>query len=171
MSASWDRHFLEDAVWASRKSKDRSVKVGCVIVNDRQVDLVRGWNGFPRGVDDDVEERHQRPAKYDWTEHAERNAIYNAASEGVALRGATIYITHTPCADCARAIIQSGIKRVCTPVARQGAAGSMLALPHDVTQSMFQEAGVQWDQLDVHHHLNVSFSETTQTNQASVFVW
>ena len=110
----WDLSFLEDADHVARRSKDRSRKVGCVIVNDRHTDLVRGWNGFPRGVNDDVDSRHDRPAKYRFTEHAERNAIYNAAAEGIALKGTTLYSTLYPCTDCARAIIQSGIKRVCT---------------------------------------------------------
>ena len=50
--------------------------------------------------------------KYKWTEHAERNAIYNAARIGMSLKGCTIYVTHLPCADCTRAIVQVGIKRV-----------------------------------------------------------
>ena len=93
-------------------SKDRSTKVGAVIVDQRNVILAIGWNGFPRHVDDDVEERHERPIKYKWTEHAERNAVYNAASKGIEVFNATIYIPWYPCADCARAIIQSGIFEV-----------------------------------------------------------
>jgi len=72
-----------------------------------------GYNGMPRGIDDDVDERHERPTKYLWFEHAERNAIYNAASNGTALEGCTMYINSLPpCCDCARAIIQSGIIEV-----------------------------------------------------------
>lgn len=141
-NAKWDKHFMQEAKWASRKSKDRSTKVGAVVVNDRHVDLVRGWNGFPRGVNDDVEARHARPAKYVWTEHAERNAIYNAASEGIALRGTTLYCTHMPCADCARGIIQAGITRVCTANYETVAAGSLMALSHNDTLDMFEEAGI-----------------------------
>jgi dCMP deaminase len=93
-------------------SKDRSTKVGAVIVDHRNVLLSIGWNGFPRGLNDDIDERHERPIKYKWFEHAERNAIYNAASKGIELLDATIYIPWYPCADCARAIIQSGIVEV-----------------------------------------------------------
>jgi dCMP deaminase len=94
-------------------SKDKTpTRVGCVIVDDRNVVLSLGWNGFPRKVDDNKEERHERPLKYRWTEHAERNAIYNAASKGVALRGATLYSSYFPCTDCVRAIIQSGITKL-----------------------------------------------------------
>lgn len=93
-------------------SKDRSTQVGCVIVGPRREIRSVGFNGFPRYVDDDVDSRHERPAKYFWTEHAERNAIYNAAAHGTPLYKCTMYIDWYPCADCARAIIQSGITRL-----------------------------------------------------------
>lgn len=134
---------MEDAIFAARKSKDRSRKVGCVIVNERQTDLVRGWNGFPRGVNDDIDERHQRPDKYAFTEHAERNAIFNAAAEGVSLRGTTIYTSLMPCCDCARAIIQSGIRRVVTFEPTEGYRSDLFR--DDISKTMFAEAGVQLD--------------------------
>lgn len=105
----WDRRFMALAEAVGQWSKDRSRKVGCVIVGERREILSTGYNGFPRGVNDDVDERHARPAKYLWTEHAERNAIYNAARIGVSLTGATIYVPWYPCSDCARAIAQAGI--------------------------------------------------------------
>jgi dCMP deaminase len=82
-----------------------------VIVDDRQVLLSVGWNGFPRGVCD-AEHRHVRPEKYLFFEHAERNAIYNAAAKGISLLGSTMYLRWYPCAKCASAIIQSGIARL-----------------------------------------------------------
>jgi len=93
-------------------SKDRSRKVSAVIVDKRNVLVSMGWNGFPRDIDDDIDERHERPAKYLWTEHAERNAIYNAAANGIRLTGCTMYLPWYPCADCTRAILQSGIAEV-----------------------------------------------------------
>lgn len=109
----WDKRWMEMAQLVSSWSKDRSRKVGAVIVDNRNTVLAIGWNGFPRGIDDEsFEERHQRPAKYAWTEHAERNAIYNAASTGTNLSGSTIYVPWFPCVDCARAIIQSGVDSV-----------------------------------------------------------
>jgi dCMP deaminase len=92
-------------------SKDRSTKVGCVIVNttNGNTQVSTGCNGFPRGVDDDVEERHTRPVKYQWTEHAERNAIFNAARLGHSTDKCTMYLHWFPCSQCARAIIQAGI--------------------------------------------------------------
>ena len=109
---SWDERWMGLARHVAGWSKDRSVGIGAVIVDDRNVLRAVGWNGFPRGVDDDVPGRHERPAKYQWTEHAERNAIFNAAAEGIVLRGCTMYGTVCPCADCARAIIQAGIVKL-----------------------------------------------------------
>jgi len=109
---SWDRRWIELVHLVSSWSKDRSTKVGSVVVDDRNTLVSMGWNGFPRGIDDSVEARHARPAKYEWTEHAERNAIYNAAATGANIRGCTMYLAWFPCADCARAIIQSGITKV-----------------------------------------------------------
>lgn len=111
----WDKRFIElsknIAVW----SKDKSTKVGAIITTKENDIVSTGYNGFPRGVDDDIEERYERPQKYLWTEHAERNAIYSAAKRGISLKGCTIYLPWFPCADCSRAIIQSGIdEMVCT---------------------------------------------------------
>jgi dCMP deaminase len=143
--ARWDLHFYEEAVHVARKSKDRATKCGCVVVNDRQVDLVRGWNGFPRGVDDDVDCRHERPAKYLWTEHAERNAIANAASEGIALRGSTMYVTGMPCCECARMIIQAGIRRLVT-IEPDWDNEHWKATQHlDVSRALLSEGGVTLD--------------------------
>lgn len=108
----WDDRWLELAKVVASWSKDRSRGCGAVIVDDRQNVVSLGWNGFPRGVDDNVDSRHERPAKYKWTEHAERNAIYNAAANGHATRGCVMVIPWYPCADCARAIIQAGIQGI-----------------------------------------------------------
>lgn len=93
-------------------SKDPRTKIGAIIVGPDNEIRSSGYNGFPRGCDDDVEERYVHPEKYYWFEHAERNAIYNAARIGVSTRGCTLYTQAIPCADCARAIIQSGIKKI-----------------------------------------------------------
>jgi len=103
---SWDNKFKGLAEHVAQWSKDRSTKVGAIIVNGRNAVVSIGYNGFPRGVNDDIEDRHDRPAKYKWTEHAERNAIYNA---GQSLIGCSMYLNWFPCVDCARAISQSGI--------------------------------------------------------------
>lgn len=111
---SWDQRWMELTKHYALWSKDRSTKVGALIVNSNKgnVQVSSGCNGFPRGVDDDVEDRHSRPIKYKWTEHAERNAIFNAARLGHATEGCTMYLQWFPCTDCARAIIQAGINEV-----------------------------------------------------------
>lgn len=108
----WNDYFFEMATLVSKKSKDRSTKVGCVIVGPNNEVRTTGYNGFCRGVNDDIDSRHDRPEKYFWTEHAERNAIYNAARNGIPLEGCTAYTTLVPCADCTRALIQSGVKSI-----------------------------------------------------------
>lgn len=109
----WDLRFLKQADEVASWSKDTSTKVGCVIVDPSSRAMVSvGYNGLPRGVDDGVAERFERPAKYLWTEHAERNAVYNAARRGTSTEGCTMYMPWFPCADCARAIVQSGIARL-----------------------------------------------------------
>src|SRR4249919_3629015 len=93
-------------------SKDRSRKVGAVVADANFQVKVSACNGFPRGAREDINSRYERPLKYLWTEHAERNAIYQAARNGIALEGCTMYVPWFPCMDCARAIVQSGISRL-----------------------------------------------------------
>jgi dCMP deaminase len=108
----WGEYFLRIAEVVSEKSRDKYTKVGCVVVGEDNGILSTGYNGIPRHCNDDVEERNERPEKYLWFEHAERNAIYHAAKNGIALEGASIFCTAPPCVDCARGIIQTGIVKV-----------------------------------------------------------
>jgi dCMP deaminase len=116
----WTEYFLNIAEQVKLKSKDESTQIGAVIVGIDNEVLSTGYNSFPRGMDDSKQERQERPEKYFWFEHAERNAIYNAARVGTALKNSTIYLTSgVPCMDCARGIVNSGIKvvwckRICT---------------------------------------------------------
>jgi dCMP deaminase len=93
------------------KSKDSSSKIGAVIVRDNAI-ISEGYNGLPRGVNDDVSVRGDKPEKYYWYEHAERNSIFHCARNGIATKDTTLYSMGCPCSDCTRAIIQSGIKEV-----------------------------------------------------------
>ena len=138
----WDTRWLELAGNTGSWSKDRSTKVGCVIVGPARQILAAGYNGFPRGVNDDLDERHERPEKYLWTEHAERNAIYNAARHGVSLQDAVIYVPWFPCADCARAIIQSGLSSLVTMKLTSGSLQDRWKDHHKVAEIMLAEAGV-----------------------------
>lgn len=110
----WDSRWMALAQLVATWSKDRGRKVGAVIVGPDNEVRSTGFNGIPRGVDDDVEERHDAASgeKYLWVSHAERNAIYNAALLGVSTKGCTIYVPWYPCIDCAKAIVQSGIGRI-----------------------------------------------------------
>jgi dCMP deaminase len=141
---------MQLALLASTWSKDRKSKVGAVVVDWRNVVVSIGWNGFPREIDDDVDQRHERPEKYYWTEHAERNAIYNAAAVGSSLSGCTMYATWTPCADCARAIIQADIRIVVCPRPKQSTTESISPWNESFLRSslMLKEAGVAMIYLD-----------------------
>ena len=108
----WDETWIGLCYEMANRSKDRSTRVGCVIVGPNNIPRALGYNGIPRNCRDDVEHRYFRPQKYFYFEHGERNAIFNAAREGVALEGCKIYIPAPPCVDCSRAIIQSGIVEV-----------------------------------------------------------
>lgn len=112
MKTNWDSRFMNLARHVAEWSKDKNTKVGAIIVDDENTILSIGYNGFCRGADDSIQERYERPIKYLYTEHAERNSIYNAVRSGVCLKGAKIYLPWFPCTDCARAIINSGIKTV-----------------------------------------------------------
>lgn len=141
----FDEYFIKIARLVAEKSKDRSTKVGAVIVGPNNNIISTGYNGFPRGVDDLEATRHERPAKYRWTEHAERNAVYNAARHGIALEGARMYLNWEPCpcSDCARAVIQSGITEVIGPNIPFGGKGTHWGEDAEVSTQMLQEAGVK----------------------------
>lgn len=142
---SWDEHFINMAELIAKKSKDRSTQVGCVIVGPDNEVRSTGYNGFPRGVDDDKAERHDRPAKYNYTEHAERNAIYNAARVGVPLKGCKLYLNFEPCpcADCTRAIIQSGIVAIVGPAKPFPGKGQLWKESMKDSKEMLEEAGIK----------------------------
>jgi dCMP deaminase len=109
----WNDYFLTIAESVKSKSKDRRTQIGAVIVGEDNEIVSTGFNSFPRGIDDNVEERQVRPEKYFWFEHAERNALYNAARIGVSTKNTTMHLTcGIPCADCARGIISSGVKAI-----------------------------------------------------------
>lgn len=138
LDSKWDRRFLDLASLISTWSKDRATQVGCCIVGPHREVRSLGYNGFPRGVNDDVANRHERPAKYLYTSHAEENAIYNASRFGASLLGCTIFCTHPACARCARGIIQAGITRAVW--IHQLKVSWESELP--ATLAMFDEAGL-----------------------------
>lgn len=114
-SREWDEFYLRLAfIWGNR-SCETSSKNGCVVVGPNQVQLSQGYVGMPRGIEPNDRRLNERPYKYFWHEHAERNAINNAARNGIQLKDSTFYITGDPCASCARGIVSVGCKRIVLP--------------------------------------------------------
>ena len=109
--ANWNERFVVLAQHVATWSKD-STKVGAIIADEDNRVVSMGYNGLPSGCNDSTPERLERPMKYMYFEHAERNAIFNAARTGSKTLGCTMYMDWFPCADCARGIIQSGLKRL-----------------------------------------------------------
>ena len=103
----WDARYLKIAKDVSEWSKDPSTKVGAVIVGDKHQIVSQGYNGFPRGFKDSLDRLENKPVKYQYTIHAEANALYNALYNGSCVNGSTIYVHGLPCCiECAKAIIQ-----------------------------------------------------------------
>lgn len=109
---SWDEYFMGVALLAAKRSKDPNTQVGACIVDENNVILTTGYNGFPIGCSDDEFpwNREGEITKYPYVVHAELNAILNAS--GKSLKGSRIYVALFPCNECAKAIIQAGIKEV-----------------------------------------------------------
>jgi dCMP deaminase len=140
----WARRFMGLCDHIACWSEDRDFHVGCVIVAAGSHEVrAMGYNGLPRGVLADDDSRFDRASgeKFHWFEHAERNAIFNAARAGTAIEGCIAYVNRFPCADCSRALIQSGIAAIVAPPipADDG------ALDHSfrVSLQMLEEAGVE----------------------------
>ena len=110
----WDFRFLRLAAEVSSWSKDPSTRVGAAVVDDERQILSYGYNGFPRSISDNYR-LNDREQKLKLIVHAEANCIYNAADKGISLRGGTIYVHGLlVCSECAKALVQIGIKQVVT---------------------------------------------------------
>ena len=111
----WDQRFLNLAKHISEWSKDPSTKVGCVVVGpDREIRST-GFNGLPRGIEDNDERLNNREIKYPLICHAEENAIMHAARIGISLKDCTAYVTWPPCTRCARSLVQAGVSTIIYP--------------------------------------------------------
>lgn len=108
----WDQLFMNMVYLVANKSKDQSTHIGAVIVGPGNEVVSVGYNSFVRNCDDQISTRQERPEKYFWFEHAERNAIYNSARIGAIPLGCKMYTQGVPCMDCARGIVQAGIIEV-----------------------------------------------------------
>ncbi|MCU1262622.1 MAG: CMP/dCMP deaminase, zinc-binding [Bryobacterales bacterium] len=139
----------EDARWLARcatkgaESPDPRTKIGCVIVAPDGSTRCAACNDYPEGILRGSNERAEAPLKYIWLEHAERNAIYQAARKGLSTEGCTMFVELTPCIDCARAIIQAGIAQLVVNQERCAHyEGARYSGEHPEALGMLAEAGV-----------------------------
>lgn len=136
---SWDEYFMGIAHLSALRSKDPSTQVGAVIVDDANKIVGIGYNGFPIGVSDDDfpwnREGDFQTSKYAYVVHAELNAILNAPRE---VKGCTLYVSLFPCNECAKAIIQSGIREIVYEDDKYAETDSVI-----VSKKMLNEAGVK----------------------------
>ena len=138
---SWDEYFMGIAMLSACRSKDPNTQVGACIVSQDNKILSMGYNGFPKGCDDDdfpwartAETANE--TKYPFVTHAEPNAILNY--RGGSLEGAKIYVALFPCNECAKAIIQAGLKTVVYACDKYADTAAVLA-----SKRMFRAAGVE----------------------------
>ncbi len=143
---SWDEYFMGIAMLAAKRSKDPSTQVGACIVSQDNIIISTGYNGMPKGCSDDEFpwEREGADTKYPFVVHAELNAILNA--NGRDLRGSRVYVALFPCNECAKAIIQSGVKEVLYLSDKYADTWSTLA-----SKRMLAAAGVSCRQLQFEH--------------------
>ena len=142
---SWDEYFMGVAKLAGFRSKDPNSQVGACIVSEDNKILSMGYNGFPRGCSDDefpwAREGDTLDTKYAYVCHSELNAILNY--RGGSLEGSKIYVTLFPCNECAKAIIQSGIKHIVYESDKYCGTETNLA-----SKRMLKAAGIDWKQLE-----------------------
>ncbi len=140
---SWDEYFMGVAKLTSERSKDPNSQVGaCIVSSDHRI-LSMGYNGFPSGCSDDeypwAREGDELDVKYTYVTHAELNAILNFRGSNTSLAGATLYVSLFPCNECAKAIIQTGIKDIVYESDKYAATPSTIA-----SKRMFDSAKVTY---------------------------
>lgn len=148
MTHAYDEHFLACFNYA-KKSPDRSTQNAAVLISKsgQIITQTLSVNDFPHSVPKSSD-RLERPTKYFYTEHAERNAIYSAANAGISTNGLTMVAIWASCHDCARSIIQSGVT---TLVRYKLETPDHWGASVDAAETMFQEAGVKI--IDISHEI------------------
>lgn len=138
---SWDEYFMGVAMLSAMRSKDPGTQVGACIVSQDNKILSMGYNGFPNGCSDDefpwCREGDALENKYVYATHGELNAILNY--RGGSLEGAKIYVTLFPCNECAKAIIQAGIRHIVYASDKYAATPAVIA-----SKRMLDAAGVTY---------------------------
>ena len=155
---SWDEYFMGVSLLASMRSKDPNTQVGACIVSNENKIMAVGYNGFPMGCSDDEfpwerSAENSNDTKYPFVCHAELNAILNAGGQD--LRGAKIYVALFPCNECAKAVIQSGIKEVIYISDKYADSPATQA-----SKKMFNAAGVKLTHFRSNKDINISFDES-----------
>ena len=141
MDGIW-RELLRRAYKNAALSHDSSTQIGALLVNSIGSVLAEGINEFPQDVKETLE-RWERPIKYKFVEHAERNAIYAAAHKGIKTVGLTMVCTWGACTDCARAIIQAGIKCLVTHKQAHDRSPERWVEEINIAFTMLKESGVK----------------------------
>ena len=140
---SWDEYFMGVSILSGMRSKDPNTQVGACIVSEDNKILSMGYNGFPMGCSDDefpwTREGDPLENKYFYTTHSELNAILNY--RGGSLEGAKLYVSLFPCNECAKAIIQAGIKTIVYESDKYAMTPSTIA-----SKRMLDAAGVKYYQ-------------------------
>lgn len=143
----WDQTYFAMAEALRGKSKDPSSKFAAIIVGPNHEIRSAGFNGFPRGVNDSEERYNDRELKYKLVVHAEQNAILNAARVGIPLDGCILYVDSYPCSNCAKSIIQAGIREVIlngdSKTFNDEGFKTRWKDEIDIALSMFEESGVK----------------------------
>jgi dCMP deaminase len=148
VNKSWQNRYMNLAKEFSGWSKDPSKKIGAVAVGSKGQVLAQGYNGFPRGINDDENRYEDRETKYKYVVHAEMNCIYNATYNGVSLDGSDLYIWGLPmCSECAKGVIQVGVKNIYWDM--EGEIPPIWQESYDTTVSMCNEAKVNIKRLGV----------------------
>ena len=142
----WDEYFMGISKLSGMRSKDPNTQVGACIVNEHRKIVGVGYNGFPRGCSDDTlpwaREGEWGETKYPYVCHAELNAILNCNNASL-LKGSTLYVALFPCNECAKAVIQSGIKRIVYLSDKYKDSDATIA-----SKRMLDAAGVEYTRLE-----------------------
>ncbi len=144
MHITWDEYFMGVALLSAKRSKDPSTQVGACVVNQDKRIIGIGYNGFPRGCSDDVfpwgkGNKNELLNKYQYVVHAEANAILNCSGN---IKGSTVYVTLFPCNECAKLLIQSGVKHIVYMTEIHKGTVSDLA-----SKKMLDAAGVTYEKM------------------------
>jgi dCMP deaminase len=126
-------------------SKDPSKQIGAVAIGSKGQVLAQGYNGFPRGIDDNESRLNTKETKYKYVVHAEMNLIYNATFNGISLNGSTVYVSGLPvCSECAKGLIQVGVKQIVMSKDSLERADEKWLDSFELTIALLNEAGIHW---------------------------